>query len=113
MAAKKTSKKLTTGELLQAARIAGKLTQQDIADKSGLSRNQVGNVETGVSKCSTDLLLVYAELLGQTPDQLLGIKGHSVIPELAEILKTSSDADQRKMVELFRTLQRIAEIDSN
>ena len=113
---KKQTYELTTkeiGKLLKEARTAGGLTQQDIADQSGLSRHQIVNVETGISKGSIDLLLVYAKALEQSPDQILGLEGRSVIPELAEILKAASKPDQAKLVELYQTLCRLSSIDKS
>ena len=47
----------TIGLTLQNARLAAKVTQAEIAEISGLSKNHISAVERGVCKISLDLLL--------------------------------------------------------
>lgn len=48
---------------LRAAREKKKLTQQELADKVGVSRQAITNIETGVNKPSVELAMKLAEVL--------------------------------------------------
>ena len=44
---------LRFGQMLQSYREGAKVTQQDIADVTGLTKNYISSIERGVHKCFT------------------------------------------------------------
>ena len=56
---------------LRAARLSAKLTQQALADRSGLSREYIGQAENGTANVSLDVVSMLAASLGRTPFWLL------------------------------------------
>ena len=59
------------GRQLQGIRIERGLTQEQLAEQSGLSAHYIGNLEQGVRKPSATALLTLCHALGTTPDRLL------------------------------------------
>lgn len=57
---------------LKHLRKAANLTQQQLADKSGINRVTLARIETGACKPSFDSLRAIASALGCTIDTLLG-----------------------------------------
>lgn len=43
---------LRFGQMLQSYREGAKVTQQDIADATGLTKNYISSIERGVHKCN-------------------------------------------------------------
>lgn len=59
------------GLLLQRARETKGVTQKEIAEHTGLSKNHISAIERGVSKASVELLLGYCEVLETEPNEIL------------------------------------------
>lgn len=59
------------GRQLQAVRIARSMTQEQLAECSGLSAHYIGNLEQGVRTPSSIALMRLCHALGTTPDHLL------------------------------------------
>lgn len=59
------------GRQLQSIRTERGLTQEQLADRSGLSAHYIGNLEQGVRKPSATALITLCHALGTTPDRLL------------------------------------------
>lgn len=60
------------GQLLKNARESRGVTQAEMCDYVGLSKNHISAIERGVSKASVEMLLGYCKKLGLTPDDILG-----------------------------------------
>jgi len=60
---------------LKAARTAAGLTQQELADRAGLSRKTVNTVENGVFTPSVLVALTLAQALGVPLDALFTLEG--------------------------------------
>lgn len=60
------------GKLLQTARETCGVTQAEMCDYVGLSKNHISAVERGVSKASIEMLLGYCQRLNMTPNDILG-----------------------------------------
>ena len=71
----RTSKRATTtlGERLRPARLAARLTQQDLAEKAGLVVRSVANYEADESVPGGDALRRICEALPMSADALLGL----------------------------------------
>jgi transcriptional regulator with XRE-family HTH domain len=57
---------------LQQLRAERQLTQQELSELSGIDRDKIAKIETGVRRMSGTDVLYIAEALGVTPRQLLG-----------------------------------------
>lgn len=64
----KESERLRIGQRIADLRKEKNLTQQDIADKTGLQRNHVSRIEQGRYSVGFDTLQAIAEALGGTID---------------------------------------------
>jgi transcriptional regulator with XRE-family HTH domain len=62
---------MTVGERIKELRKGLDLTQQQLADKVGITYIQIGRYETGKSNASADVLQKVAEALGTTTDFLM------------------------------------------
>jgi len=60
----------------KAARVAAGLTQQDLADKMGISRATVNEWETGKRVIRTPYLYLFCQITGFSEDDI-------ILPELA------------------------------
>lgn len=89
------------------------LTQQELADKIGCTKRQVGFWETERSEPSIELILKLASVLNTTTDKLLGYGGSVDVlenEEIAELVKmiTSAPADkQAKLIDLCKATIQI------
>lgn len=59
------------GRLLREKRSGEKLTQQAVADRVGLSRTSVTNIELGKQHIPLHMLFEFASAVNASPDQLL------------------------------------------
>ena len=59
------------GETVRAERLARKLTQEQLAEKSELSINFIGNVERGEQMASLDSIVRLAEAMKMSGGELL------------------------------------------
>lgn len=62
------------GLLLQRAREEHGVTQREVAEHTGFSKNHISDVERGLSKASIELLLGYCEILNVDPNTILDYK---------------------------------------
>jgi transcriptional regulator with XRE-family HTH domain len=62
----------TLAEMLLVKRTSMKLSQQDVADATGIPRSGVSDIERGLREVSALELKAYAVLFGTTTDVLLG-----------------------------------------
>ena len=56
---------------MEAARVNAGLTQQELADKMGVSRSTVINVENGYSEVKPVYLYAFCHVIGLTEDDIL------------------------------------------
>ena len=92
------------GLMLQSIRESQCVTQQEIADIVGLTRNHISKIERGNSKASISVLLGYCEACQVTPNEILDYQdsGTGILPELKKSIKTLKKHEQRKLNELIR-----------
>ncbi|MFT3715648.1 MAG: helix-turn-helix transcriptional regulator [Gordonia sp. (in: high G+C Gram-positive bacteria)] len=84
----RTLRRTALAEALVAARHEAGLTQQQLADKAGLSRSAIARLETGKASIGSDLLWDLAVALGQRPSHLFAIAEENPVAE--ETLKPTS-----------------------
>jgi putative transcriptional regulator len=71
---------MTTGKLpnrLKLARIESGLTQAELADRAGVTRQTIGLIEAGGYNPTLNLCLQLAKVTGKTLDELFWITGES------------------------------------
>ena len=66
----KINKKLIGVRIMQRRKTAG-LTQDELAEKVGLSPNHISNIECGENLPTTKFILQVCSILGETPDYYL------------------------------------------
>lgn len=59
-------------EKLRQLRIEHNLSQTDVANKLGLTRNAIGNYETGIREPSLEILKKMCDLFDVSADYLIG-----------------------------------------
>lgn len=67
----KVNRKITPGEMLRTLRELQNLTQQELADKTGLSQSNVSAMENNVSQIGRDRALALAKALHVHPSVIL------------------------------------------
>lgn len=95
------------GQRIKEVRTEKKLTQEYIADKTGVNVGHISNIETNKAKVSLTLLVGICNALDITMDYLLENEYHnptSVIEK--ELFHTIKDMDNTKL----ETLLRIAKV---
>lgn len=93
------------GHLLKSAREARRVSQAEIAQATGMSKNHISAIERGISKASVELLLGYCCKLDMTPNELLGLSGNEILPNLQNALAKMSHAEQVKVLALIKLMQ--------
>ena len=89
------------GKRLQECRKSRNVTQEEMADACGLSKNYISAMERGINKCSAQTLIAYGAKLGMSLDEIVGNK-NDVIPELQQALKNLSEEKQEKVLQVIR-----------
>lgn len=92
------------GRMLQNARESHGVTQAEMTEATGLTKNHISAVERGVSKASIHMLLGYCKKIGITPNDVLGYEDIHIIPELKTMLSVMDDAQQKKVADLIRLI---------
>ena len=63
---------LRFGQMLQSYREGAKVTQQEIADATGLTKNYISSIERGVHKCNAQTFIAYAKKCGVSLERVIG-----------------------------------------
>lgn len=92
------------GQKLQHHRELAKVTQQEMAEACGLSKNHISALERGMNKCSVQTLLGYCEKLNKTPNEILDIKSFGIIPELQVLLSSMDEEQQKKILNMIKAI---------
>ena len=94
------------GEMLKKARERRHISQAEMSEKIGISKNHLSAIERGVNKSSVDLLLGYCKVLRCTPNDILGYSDDLLLPELEGELRTLDTDEQRKLAEMARIIKK-------
>ena len=93
------------GKRLQDCREAQKITQAEMAEACGLSKNYISAIERGINKCSAYTLVAYADKLNMSLDELVGRDyAHQILPELRSILSKCNDEQQTKILRMIQLM---------
>lgn len=93
------------GQILQSYRESAKVTQQEIADATGLTKNYISSIERGVHKCNAQTFIIYAKECGVSLDEMAGLIPKSKLNRnlMKKISEMSEDEQERalKILELM------------
>ena len=92
------------GKRLQECRESKRVTQAEMADACGLSKNYLSAMERGVYKCNAQTLIAYAERLGISLDEIVGTDNINIIPELRRAIEELSDEQQKKVLQVIKII---------
>ena len=93
------------GRQLQKCREDRRVTQQEMADACGLSKNYISAMERGVNKCNAHTLIAYAEKLDMSLDDLVGkTDRNKILPELLSVLGTCDRQQQLKILQMVKLM---------
>ena len=92
------------GSRLQECRQSRKVTQQEMADACGLSKNYISAMERGINKCSAQTLIAYARKLNMSLDELVGKEKSVILPELRALLEQTDMQTQKKILDMIRLM---------
>ena len=105
MAEKIDAEALQFGQMLQRYRESVKVTQQEIADATGLTKNYISSIERGVHKCNAQTFIIYAKKCGVSLDEMAGLIPKSKLNRnlIKKISDMSEDEQERalKILELM------------
>ena len=92
------------GLYINKKRKAAGLTQQELAEKTGCSRSEISNIETGESEIPRYNLGTFAKVLGVDPSELMGDSNtHLGFLIDMEYLTEDATADElKKIIEATR-----------
>lgn len=97
---------LRFGQMLQSYREKAKITQQEIADATGLTKNYISSIERGIHKCNAQTFITYAKKCDASLDEMAGLipKSKQNIKLLKKISDMSEEEQERvlKILELMR-----------
>ena len=92
------------GFLLQFARESRRVTQQEMAEKIGISKNHISALERGEYKQPISMLLGYCNVLKMSPNDILEWLGDAIYvdPELMDQILGMDEAQQKKLIEIIK-----------
>ena len=91
---------------LKMCREAGGVTQREMADACGLTKNYISALERGLNKCNAHTLIVYAEQLGISVDALIGRdETGRILPDLLHELSSMDESQQRRVLQLIKIMR--------
>ena len=83
------------------------ITQQELADYCGISKNHLSALERGVNSMSIDTFVKICQRLETTPNVLLDIrKDDRIIPELENALVHLNGIEQYKILECIKIMYK-------
>ena len=105
MAEKIDAEALQFGQMLQGYREQAKVTQQEIADATGLTKNYISSIERGVHKCNAQTFIVYAKKCGVSLDEMAGLVPKSKLNrKLVQKLSDMSEDEQERALKILELM---------
>ena len=96
---------LRFGQMLQSYREGAKVTQQDIADTTGLTKNYISSIERGVHKCNAQTFIAYAKKCGVSLDEMAGlIPKFKLNRKLVQKLSDMSEDEQERVLKILELM---------
>ena len=105
MADKIDVKAFVFGQRLQSYREKAGITQQEMADACGLSKNYISAIERGIHKCNADTFITYGLKCSVSLDVLAGNgSSGSVLPALNNELASLDETQQSRVLDMIRLM---------
>ena len=105
MAEKIDTEALQFGQMLQSYREGAKITQQEIANATGLTKNYISAIERGVHKCNAQTFIAYAKKCGVSLDEMAGLAPKSKLNrKLAQKLSEMSEDEQERALQILELM---------
>lgn len=95
-----TNEKLIGIRIMQRRKSVG-LTQDDLAERVGLSKNHISNIERGKNFPTTKFILQICDIMGETPDYYLIGKISKDVDELTSKIKRLPPDSQHMALHLI------------
>ena len=96
---------LKIGLALKSCREYAKVTQQELADKTGVSKNYISALERGLHKMTVNNLLDFCIALDVTPNELLGYRiDNDIHAELISLINGLSKEKYDKAIAIIKLL---------
>lgn len=93
------------GMRMQQARESRKITQSEMANYCGLSKNYISALERGVNNPSAETIINYADKCEMSLDELVGrVNAKEIIPELKRLLMSMDLKQQKKMYRIIQSI---------
>lgn len=98
-------KKRKLGQRLQEFREQAGVTQAELSERAGSSKNYLSAIERGVNKLTVPVLLEYCDALHKTPNELLGFDdGKKHNHELLDIIDTFDKEQYERAIRVLKAL---------
>ena len=95
------------GQRIRKARKARGLSQEELAEKAGISTTHMSHIETGNTKLSLPVLVALAQELQVPTDQFLfGTARHDRAEEIANLLEGCSQRQLAALCEIVRSAKK-------
>ena len=94
------------GQILKKYREQAKVTQLEIAEAAGLTKNYISSIERGVHKCNAATFIVYAKKCHISLDKMAGLEKTHLIPELSQLLSVMNEEQQQKVADIIKIMIR-------
>lgn len=93
------------GERIKNKRLELKLTQEKLAEKTGLTETYIGAIERATSKCSIETLVKISQSLDMNMDYLLfGTTVNNINTRFSEIIKSLPKDRQTLYIEVCESI---------
>ena len=106
-------KKASIGKIIKALRTSKGMTQEELAEKIDISKNDLSKVERGLSVLNTEAFLKMANVLNFSLEDF-GVKGDNKIDEakkeIIEKILSLSDTEIKVYSKLLNTIGEITKI---
>lgn len=107
MADKIDKEALEFGQRLKNFREQAGVTQLEIANSCGLTKNYISAIERGVHKCNAQTFVTYGKKCGISLDVIAGLSNETaILPELQTILSAMDSTQQRKIIDLIKLINK-------
>lgn len=95
------------GQRLQEYRIRARVTQLEIAEAAGLTKNYISAIERGMHKCNAFTLIAYSEKCDVSADILLGIEKEDELPaRINRLLAYSDDREKQAIISFIKNYRK-------
>ena len=96
---------LKFGQSLQCYREGAKVTQQEIADATGLTKNYISSIERGIHKCNAQTFIAYAKKCNVSLDEMAGLIPKSKLNrQLVQKLSDKSEDEQERALKILELM---------